>query len=350
LHSFESTATEQLLSTSYPAENAHIQLDLARVLVLGVDLEDPFSPDNIKGAIFRGDSDLLYWLLEETQSLYRQQTLEGRILVALEICSLQDQPDLASLMRGLLGDQRITRIICHIKDGPHRTLLHCVSWHLGERYVRSPQTYDSLLNGCQELIPPTTSQTCKDPIERLLILAFDLMASGSDIHALANRFSHRGPWRETPLVAIFSGFISLFDISFPVGTPLHYASCIVLSPETLTTLRYPSKVLIPVFLWLTLLAKAGIDLLEYGRKEKLQYHCRYPSISSMRRSNETWWTPQKALSFTLNYGSRLQDWEFWLIPPMDNSFREFWDMVDHPERVMPGYWDDESEDGYDSDS
>jgi hypothetical protein len=109
--------------------------------------------------------------------------------------------------------------------------------------------------------------------------------------------------------------------------------------------------LIPVFLWLTLLAKAGIDLSEYGRKEKLAYHCRYPSISSTRRSNETlWWTPQKALSFTFSYGSRPQDWKFWLIPAMDNSFREFWDMVDHPERAMPGYWNNEPEDGYGSDS
>jgi hypothetical protein len=51
--------------------------------------------------------------------------------------------------------------------------------------------------------------------------------------------------------------------------PFHYSSCISRSPEILATIHHPTNLLIPVFVWLTLLANAGVNLLDYGRKEKL---------------------------------------------------------------------------------
>jgi hypothetical protein len=114
------------------------------------------------------------------------------------------------------------------------------------------------------------------------MLASELVAVGSDIHDIAARRRHLilSP-RETPLIAIFSGFFEfpcLFKSPCAAGMPFQYSSCTILSPEILATVQFPATVLIPVFLWLTLLANTGIDLIEYGRKEKLAYERRELSI------------------------------------------------------------------------
>jgi hypothetical protein len=347
MFSDELSATDYLLSTTCLEKPAHIKLDMARLIAQGVELEDPFSLHTTRRAIIRGDSNLLYWLLEETQSMYRQHDLETRVRIAIEVCAPRDQPDVASLVHVILGDQQLTPTICHIKQGPHRTLLHCVSWHLGERYFRADQRYKFLLNIVPELLEPTTAEAPKGAIHRLLILTSKLIAAGSDLHALANRFTFNAHKRETPLLAIISAF--MFQLSstfpgFPWETPFRFTNCTALSPGFLATLPFRDNVLIPVFLWLSLLANSGVDLVEYGRKEKLAYNCSFPSFCSTRYY--PFQKARKIFSFTFNYGARPEDWQVWLIPAMDNSFIEFWDMVDHPERAMPGYFDDyESEDG-----
>jgi hypothetical protein len=319
---------------------------MARVVAQGFEIEDPFCDSSqlfTTPRPIRGNANLLYWLLEETHSIFRHQNLEGRVRAALQMCSERWQPDVASLMRGLLGDHQITLALCHIRDDLRRTLLHCISWSLGEQEFISSQIYRAFLNRCPA---PATFQTCKDPTQRLLILGSELVAAGSDIHALAYRCSSKVKRIQTPLTAIFQGFSDFHCTRYPLGIRFHYPSYTVLSPEILATLPYPSDVFIPVFHWLTLLKNAGIGLLDYGRKEKLVYNCRYPSFRSPRMTFEGTALPRMAFSFNFSYGSRPEDWKFWLIPMMDNSFTEFWDMVDHPERAMPGYWDDdESEDG-----
>ena len=43
----------------------------------------------------------------------------------------------------------------------------------------------------------------------------------------------------------------------------------------------------------------------------------------------------------LHYGAAAEDWHLWLSNPLDKWAGEFWDMVEHPERAMPGAWDEE---------
>jgi len=86
----------------------------------------------------------------------------------------------------------------------------------------------------------------------------------------------------------------------------------------------------------------GVDLGEYGRQEK--------HIHSTRNVNKTWtgwWSSRKQNYWTekihlasFEYGPEPSDWKFWLIQELEPWFFEFWDMVDHPERAMPGAWND----------
>lgn len=40
----------------------------------------------------------------------------------------------------------------------------------------------------------------------------------------------------------------------------------------------------------------------------------------------------------IDYGPKADDWYLWLSNPLDEWAGEFWDMVDHPERAVPGAW------------
>lgn len=42
----------------------------------------------------------------------------------------------------------------------------------------------------------------------------------------------------------------------------------------------------------------------------------------------------------IDYGLKPEDWHMWLSNPLDEWAGEFWDMIDHPERAIPGAWED----------
>ena len=44
-----------------------------------------------------------------------------------------------------------------------------------------------------------------------------------------------------------------------------------------------------------------------------------------------------------DYGPCVDEWRLWVSNPLDEWAADFWDMIDHPERAIPGAWDDERE-------
>jgi hypothetical protein len=93
------------------------------------------------------------------------------------------------------------------------------------------------------------------------------------------------------------------------------------------------------------IAGAGVDLIEYGRREsrlhrkhhvKKQWDDFDEDLNSSTCGKRVF--TLRLISFT--YGLSPEDWQFWFTEAMDISFLEFWQMVEHPERGMPGAWNE----------
>ncbi|RMX84329.1 hypothetical protein D0869_04649 [Hortaea werneckii] len=86
--------------------------------------------------------------------------------------------------------------------------------------------------------------------------------------------------------------------------------------------------------WPTLLAMAGVDLSRYAKREARLFRKHW------RTSQRVLW---KSFSrhcevFALRFGSKATEWGLWVSHPGDSYSGLFWDMVEHPERSIPGAW------------
>jgi hypothetical protein len=158
-----------------------------------------------------------------------------------------------------------------------------------------------------------------------------------------------------PLSAIFSSFGILNQLSLLARICYRGERGEFFLPVSVVT-----DLLVPVMMWLNLLYDAGIDLIDYGRKEqRVRQEGRTSSqcwfYIWQRAIIRTWGSAprgyhladiEKTFLIRFKYGPKPSDWQFWLIEQMDNSLAEFWDMVDHSERAMPGAWDESFDDEY----
>jgi len=44
---------------------------------------------------------------------------------------------------------------------------------------------------------------------------------------------------------------------------------------------------------------------------------------------------------TFVYEEEVSEWRFWFVEVMEDAFAEFWEMVEHPEKAVPGAWDED---------
>ena len=124
-----------------------------------------------------------------------------------------------------------------------------------------------------------------------------LLRNGVDLHAVS------GPAEETPLAAL----------------------CVAGLNYGFNTERMANPTLQS---WLYHLAAEGIDLAKYGEVEERLW----------RRRLRT--TDRGMRMIGLAYGPRAQDWFIWTEHPGDSYAGIFWDLIEHPERRVPGAWQD----------
>ena len=241
--------------------------------------------------------DALALILQQSNSTYQERSVEERVAFALKICSMH-QRDMCNVIRLILRGLDIDTTVCCFRDCDGETLLHKAAYNLG--YM----TY--LSSGLQDA-----------KFDDLMGIICDLVKGGSDTHALTIH-------GRTPVLKILDGFLCFdaWDKNIQNFT---------------RSLRF----------WLKQLQLSGIDLNEYGRREKAvlqspDYLMGGPvfwgvGVEGKRGRNGTY-TKFRMISFT--YGPEPDDWVFFFEPVMEDWFLEFWDMLDHPERAMPGAWED----------
>lgn len=96
--------------------------------------------------------------------------------------------------------------------------------------------------------------------------------------------------------------------------------------------------------WVRVVQQAGVDLEEYGALERTMSKKQpwYQALwfwTSMAESDSPGYSD-------LAYDQHPENWHFWWEHFGDSFAGDFWDMIDHPERTMPGAWNDEPWEDY----
>lgn len=351
------TAYNVAVAYSNPLDDPETRLELVRTFTNVIDDDEFFDIQESASAAhyFFGESTILIWILNNVMGYsYQKSTMEDRTRLAIYLCVRGAQPRAASLVRCLLPEPQAIAKMCNYKDQGGMTLIYSCAWALGEQTVRATQT---------RIIRPVSrarqirslrfrndfnydSQAEAGCLQDLLSLTKELVLAGSGLHECGRR--SRGSAGETPLSAMISSFCYLSYVCLKNRRELRGERGEYYLP--LPAINYILK---PVMIWLELLYDTGTDLMRYGQREKrLHQEGRTTGFWSFPVwQRELTWQPgylwachQKKFSISFEFGPKPSDWQFWIIEGMDSSLEEFWDMVDLPERAMPGAWDERFDD------
>jgi len=316
-----------------PLRDLNKRLDVVQTLAEGVDYKDLLDLETSSLRAFRGTVNILSWILHNSNYSGQKLTVENRARLAIHLGAIVLQPRVALLIRFLLPEPQDILTACRIIGSGGATLIYSAARALGEQGFRARQTARIKGHGRTKASSDRfefNHQTESDCLQDLLSLIKELIAAGSNLQGCDTY--------NTPLAAIIFGFadISWFCLYF---RGISSADGFLDLPVPVATDSF-----IPLMMWLELLYECGIDLVDYGRKENqlLQEGRRIYSFQFPigRRPRSPLNEDIEWFSIRFKYGPKPSDWQFWLIEEMDDSFAEFWDMINHPERAMPGSWDD----------
>jgi hypothetical protein len=285
--------------------------DLVQLLGEDIELQDPFEDvlkTDVRPISFSDKlAEALAWIFQASYADYQHRSMEECGLLMLRIVKPFNQPDMPSLIRRLLKERKPDEHMCSVRDTEHNTLLHRAMQCLGVILTQESRF------GIADAL---------EIVKELPSLITDFVKGGSDLHALTLE-------GQTPMLTLLSsckGACGLIHNKCPRHTPID-------SPPA------------PLRIWLEQLRYSGIDLRRYGRMEKSLW--RDPRVNREWEYDEVGkkglWTGNtyRLRLINFNYGPEPGDWRFWIEAVMPNYFMQFWEMVDHPERAMPGAWEEE---------
>jgi hypothetical protein len=279
-----------------------------------------------------GDADLLSWIIPQLGYSLQSLTQRERTQYSTNIFSREGvtmlQPDAANLIRLFFMDEEFDPVTCSLTDRNGMSLLHGIAANIN--LVADGELPQNLVTA-EYTMPWKTNVQQRS--EMLLVARELIAASPTRLHGLTLRYDYRcfctahftsffTPVLQTPLMMVVSGFFLAHSFGHPSRT---YENWRNLADRATSS----------AIVWLQQLHSAGVDLLEYGRTEK--------EIHSQKKVSKEWTSTRgtrmlllRLISFT--YGPEPADWKFWFSEGMEVYFVQFWDMVDHPERALPGAW------------
>jgi hypothetical protein len=270
-----------------------------------VELLDPFEETSrgSKWFAFCLNTEIFTWLLQASNSTHQNRSLEECVIFAIAVCR-HDSRDMWGKMRMILNGREIDKDLCGIHDRADKTtLFHCAARNLGSLF--------SGRFGDQEAL--------RKDLQHLGTLVRDLVKGGSNLHFLT-------VFDSTPMLEVLRGLLSR-----------------IYCPDALTARNGDIE---PLKFWVKELQDSGVDLERYGSEEKhllrtegVAREWQYQSLSI--RKNDRILVNGRLRLINFTYGPELDDWKFWFAPVMPNYFMDFWEMIGHPERAMPGAWEEE---------
>lgn len=270
---------------------------------------------------FRGPKEVFLSLVQHTDVPYYATSMEIRGDVAIGIAHgvPLNSPD---LFRMALHPGPISSADVVYKSANGETLLHAVAQAIGST-IRPIYCSNMVRNEreCQEDLQGRRHK----PSSLLLltgtsgwrILARELVTIGADLHAVSTARC----WPDvqillTPLLSLFRG-LDWVDWSTSVSSRLQLVA----------------------MTWLEDLLASGVDLVEYGRKEKETWNL-LSVLKDVPFAFGWGLGPGADVRHIIGFefGAAPSEWHIWWSEPTDFMAREFWAMVENPEELMPGSW------------
>ncbi|TVY41704.1 hypothetical protein LOCC1_G005526 [Lachnellula occidentalis] len=278
---------------------------------------------------FWGNVELFTWILRQSGCSFRNLSISERVSYSARLLLRGvGHADTARFVRIVFENMKLDSTVCKTTDYLGRSLVQCITWNFTAITKEGQRVSDQCGNEfcAVDHFPHCSSE--------MLSLLQEVIRADSNLHGLAfylvgPDFSFREASLQMPLLLAFSGSLRSAHSISELGREDRFIeiarSCMMA--------------------WIEQLQIVGIDLVEYGRKEKELHiqekvskecfaYCMREKLSKLRLT-----------SFT--YGPEPADWQFWFTEVMENYFTQFWDMVDHPERAMPGAWVEDDERLYD---
>lgn len=280
---------------------------------------------------FRGPRYFFHYLQEQLYPPYHQFPLNERLLVAEQLsdCVWHNIPSLVKLS---LGDEGISSEVLKWTNTNGRTLFHCLCSGLASNSAPRPPGKARLMeeNSGVELFDEDLDE---EYMTRLVEgawlpwrdLAIEFISAGAALSAVDEQ-------GRTPLCTLID--------SFHAGSQIQSKK---LFDRLIRILKG----------WIIDLFRHGVDLQQYGEREKL---LRAQSTMAGRHwihsSRNPRHIPVKKFSFELiafSFGPRPLNWHFWFAEPSDDYVGIFWALVGDqldtnpqsqtgPDLPMPGAW------------